>query len=249
MYVLVAGAEALWGGLSLDSSVQTTIETIQELRQLLSVEHIDLNIDPENLLYKEVRRHRIKYYQKHAPHLLHSKEQMKECSIDKVSKILVCVCRGKILASLRLTARPFELEENYQQHFDFSIYKNYLEVGRLVTDPDLDQIQLVLLVRYLLSVAGLKAFTELGAEGLIAICRPFRYSLFSKFGMHKCSEVYSNLRKIHYFLLVGSKSEILSTAAEMQKNEEKLRTRLLKTHSKNQKMETLNAKHPDTLAI
>lgn len=210
-------------------AIRTTQLTQNNLEKILKVETIDLNKNPDSELYKALRRHRVKYYSRKAPHLLKASEQLRECSVDQKSLLFVVLSGKKILASLRITRRPFEFEAFFNSHYDFTPYDQYLEIGRLVTDPDLDPLVQALIVRYLLCVTGLRAFTEFGSKGLVAICRPFRKSLFCKFGLRHIADVHSQERKIHYYFLAASAEEILAQTTELQKNETLLRKRLNKS--------------------
>ena len=177
-------------------------------------------------LYEDLLQSRKKYYAQHAPHLLQESELNREKEVDLRSHLIAVRSKNKIIASLRLTSYPYELQDHDTHNFDFKEFENYLEIGRLVTDPDLDPLALALLVRYLLCGTGLFAFENLNAAGFVAICRPYRLALFSKFGLIHHFDVFSAQRKIHYCFMSGSSEQILKTTAELQNNEEIFRKRL-----------------------
>lgn len=209
----------------LHSTLQVIQSTLSNLDAILTIKILDLHQCSQSE-YEAIRTNRAKYYKQHAPHLLTEDEQATEYSVDQKSLIFYIQNGTEVLASLRITARPFELESMTHGHFDFSKYDKYFEIGRLVTDPELDVLTSALIIKYLMCTAGLKAFSELGAAGLVAICRPFRKSLFNKFGLSHLAEIYSAERKIYYCFLAGSMNDILANTAELQNNEQLFRRRL-----------------------
>ncbi|MBY0554701.1 hypothetical protein K2P97_09240 [bacterium] len=210
----------------MNQTLVTIKSTVDLLTPYLEFRSFEANQQKYSDVYQQVLKNRKKYYLKHAPHLLAESEIKNEMSVDQQSKIISVSAQGQVIASLRLTPRPYELETHDSHNFDFENFKNYLEIGRLVTDPEIEQINLAILVRYLLCGAGLVAFEEMQSSGFVAICRPYRLQLFKKFGLQYHFDIFSQKRKIQYCFLSGSASEILSTTAGLQTNEEVYRKRL-----------------------
>lgn len=191
---------------------------IESLRKLISVDMVEPAKGFKTSLYFDVLEHRKKYYAISAKHLLAQEELNKESFYDSHSVIFVAKSESGILSTLRLTPRPFELETLQSHSIDFSLYDQHLEVGRLVTDPTLDHLTSAMVVKFLLCSAGLYAFEKQKAEGLVAICRPFRTSFFTKFGLQSLGDVYSEERKIYYRFLAGHRDVILQHAQDLQEN-------------------------------
>lgn len=228
------------------SAITTTQGTLKKLDHLLQVKKVNFiqtktdsidqkiggtefaNLQHEECLtlYHNILKHRVEYYKVSAPHLLANEEILTEKNVDQRSCIFVILKNNEILSSLRLTQRPFELENFNLHEIDSHAYDNYLEIGRLVTSPHLDPIVASLVVRSLLCAAGLWAIEEAQAHGFVAICRPYRVKFFNKFGLQNLAEFFSNQRKINYHFLAAPMDIILKTTARLQKNESSLRRRL-----------------------
>lgn len=202
--------------------------TLERLKPHLTLHCFRVGEPSFSEIYSMVQANRISYYALHASHLLAKEEMAREKEVDSRSWIVAVQTKSKVVASLRLTTMPFELLDHNPHEFDDVKYQNYLEIGRLVTDPEIDQLNLALLVRYLLCGAGILAFEQLKAAGFAAICRPFRLNLFRKFGLEHQFDLFSAQRKIHYCFLSGTVEQILQTTSEMQANEVVFRKRLEK---------------------
>lgn len=213
-------------------AIETTRASLAALKDILQVKTVAYPCENDSF-YLAIQQHRREYYTSSAPHLLSAAEQAIELAVDRRS-VIYTVCMGPtILSSLRLTPRPFELEQ-FNLHVDFSSLKNYLEIGRLVSNPKLDSLTTALVVRFLLCGAGLGAIEQHNCAGLVAICRPFRLSFFNKFGLIKQFTFFSEQRQIEYHFLTAPMPIILSFTTALQKNEKALRNRLSKL-SRNEK--------------
>lgn len=211
------------------SAIGTTKATLLALNDILQIRSIQAP-EKEEGLYLDLRQHRKEYYAVSAPHLLSDREQEIERNVDRRSVIYALTSGPTILSSLRLTERPFELEQ-FNLNFDFARLNNFLEIGRLVTNPRLDALTSALLVRMLLCGAGLDAIETYNCEGLAAICRPFRLSFFTKFGLQNHFSFFSEQRQIEYHFLTASMDSVLAATESVQQNEIALRKRLYKFFS------------------
>lgn len=213
-------------------AVVTTKKSIEELTSVITCHEIDFRqnhlSEDQKSIYQRIRNHRLKYYIEKAPHLTQQKELDSECEVDSRSIVYAIEVKGEILLSIRLTPRPFEIE-NFQIHnVNFEVYNSYAELGRLVSDPELDQISTALLARYLLCYTGLHATEKYKIQGFVAICRPFRISYFRKFGLIDQFSFFYNERKMTYHFLTASMEQILSHTSFLQVNEQYLIKRLRK---------------------
>lgn len=210
----------------MNQTLVTIESTLKLLTPHLEFQHFQVGEPGFASVYEQVLKNRQKYYLKHAPHLMDAAEIRNEKDVDQRSSIISVSVKGQVLGSLRLTSHPYELETHDTHNFDFKNFNNYLEIGRLVTDPEIEQINLALLVRFLLCGAGLVAFDKMQASGFVAICRPYRMQIFKKFGLTHRFDMFSQKRKIQYCFLSASTAEILSTTAALQNNEDVYRKRL-----------------------
>lgn len=210
----------------MNHSFEIAKDTLNKLAPYLEIIHFEATHLEFADIYNKVLIGRKKYYSQHAPHLLAETELKREHEIDLRSHLIAVKNKDIVIASLRLTPFPYELQDHDSHFFDFSEFHNHLEIGRLVTDPDIDLLGLALLVRFLLCGAGLFAFQNLNAAGFVAICRPYRLPLFSKFGLNHHFDMYSAHRKIHYCFMSATAEEILRSTRELQTNEEIFRKRL-----------------------
>lgn len=210
----------------LDSpSIQTTRETIAALKDLLQ---FDIIVDTlsYSFEYQKIRQHRAQYYTQFAPHLMAANETALEQSVDLRSRIY-SVSQGElVLASMRLTPQPFELQQFGLRQVDEMRLSNYWELGRLVTNPDLEPIAAALVVRFLLCATGLDAVENLNCQGLAAICRPMRLSFFKKFGLESHFQFMSEGRGVEYCFLSSPMQRVLEHATHMQVSEKAVRSRL-----------------------
>lgn len=213
-------------------AIFNTRASIKLLGGHLLFEYLNFNSAPNNALYLRIREHRNEYYRVNAPHLLAPNEVIAEEAIDQRSNIFCISFGGEILASLRLTARPFEIESYESPQIDYSKFNDFLEISRLVTAPQVDRLKAAMAVKYLLCLTGLHAIEKEKIGGLVAMCRPFRTSLFAKFGMKKIGEVFSFERKIFYNLLAATTGEILEQTGLLQENDDALQERMIKTFSR-----------------
>lgn len=216
--------------LCLEKAVMTTKHSISELNAIVLCHEIDFRApfvsDENKSLYAKIREHRYKYYLKKAPHLTQTQEITNELQLDSRSIVYALEVNNQILLSLRLTPRPFEIESFQLHEFDFNQFFAYAELGRLVSDPDLDHLTTALLARYLLCFTGLQAFEKFKFKGFIAICRPFRVSYFKKFGLKDHFAFFYQERKLSYHVLSATMEEVLVHTAELQSNEDYLLKRL-----------------------
>ncbi|MCK6598564.1 MAG: hypothetical protein L6Q37_09395 [Bdellovibrionaceae bacterium] len=219
---------------TLNRAVSTTQESFEKLQEVVLLKVVDFRTNSKSvseLDYEKIKQHRMKYYKAKALHLSEDQELKNSHLLDSRSTILALEVNGEVRVSLRVTPRPFELE-NFDSHNPnlnselFLDLQNYAELGRLVSDPSLDQVTAALLTRYILCLTGLKSFQEWGYEGFVAICRPFRLSYFKKFGLKEHFTVYSEQRKLIYHFLSASKSQILDQTSQLQMNESYLIKRL-----------------------
>lgn len=207
-------------------SIQTTRDTIAALQDVLQLRISALH-DPTALdFYQQVKDHRREYYQCAAPHLLTESEQQIEQSVDLRSRLYCVLHKGRILASLRLTPRPFELEQFEISDFSKHPFLNYWELGRLVTEIRLEPLTAALIVRFLLCAAGLDAIENLNCQGLVAICRPHRLSFFKKFGLQEHSNFKSLSRDIEYVFMSSPMQTVLDVTSALQFSEKAMRQRL-----------------------
>ena len=220
--------------LTLNRAVSTTQESFEKLQEVVIFKVVDFRkglTSANELDYEKIKQHRMKYYKAKAPHLAEEKELENSHLLDCRSALLALEINGEVRVSLRVTPRPFELE-NFDSHNPnlnselFLHLQNYAELGRLVSDPSLDQVTAALLTRYILCLTGLKSFQDWGYEGFVAICRPFRLSYFKKFGLKEHFTVYSEQRKLIYHFLSASKVQILEQTSQLQMNENYLIKRL-----------------------
>ncbi len=207
-------------------AVLETLSMQKRLSQTLKVDILKNQNLEKSMLYKQIWRHRSDYYLKNAPHLLKLKERALEHKLDQRGIIFSLSCKNKVLASLRFVASPFEIESYDNHDFQFDDYKNYYEIGRLVTNPAMDSKTLVLVVQYLLCVSGLEIFSKESCQGLIGICKPESLKLFSRFGLQKVGTSFHPGRKITYDIITGSTESILSNTQSAQTSTEKLTQRL-----------------------
>lgn len=216
--------------LSLEKAVITTKQSISELRSFVSCHEIDFRnsilSEKQKSVYQKIRQHRYKYYLEKALHLTQEHEMASEASIDSRSIVYALEINNEILLSLRVTPRPFEIESFQLHEFDFNKFYQYAELGRLVSDPDIDQVTTALLARYLLCYTGLQAFEKFQFKGFIAICRPFRITYFRKFGLKDQFAFFYQERKLSYHVLSATMEEILLHTADLQSNEDYLLKRL-----------------------
>lgn len=212
--------------LKMNKAFRTTQSTLDILSPHLTLHHFNVGDLNFSSLYQQVLINRQTYYLKHAPHLMSESEMSREIEVDQRSMIFSVSAKNRVIGSLRLTSHPYELEDHDRHNIEFKKFNNFLEIGRLVTDPELGQVNLALLVRYLLCGAGLIAFDKMKASGFVAICRPYRLPLFSKFGLTHHFDIFSQQRKIQYCFMSGTAADILSTTAELQSNENNFRKRL-----------------------
>lgn len=235
-----------FGNETIHSAVQTTknsLARLDDIVQVRSIDFIKINssecsgknsqlTDEEKILYQKILCLRKDYYVVKAPHLLTDEEMQIERSVDQRSVLFAILQNDVVLSTLRLTEKPFELE-NFNIHcIDINKFNDYLEIGRLVTSLNIDQIMSSLIVRHLLCAAGLWAIEEYHAKGFVAICRPFRIKFFNKFGLMDLASFYSNQRKINYHFLAASMNEILFATAHLQKSETAFRRRIQNGFSK-----------------
>lgn len=218
---------------SFEAAIHTTKKSMAILSSIIKCHELDLrktNIThDERILYLKIREHRYKYYLQRAIHLTAETELESEQNLDRRSVLFALEVQGMIVASLRLTPRPFEIESFGIHQLPFETYNRYAELGRLVSDPQLDQISIALLARYLLCYTGLFAIEKYHFAGFVAICRPFRLSYFKKFGLRDHFTIYHSDRKMTYHFLSATMSEILTHTACLQINEEYLIKRLQKS--------------------
>lgn len=210
----------------LDSpSIQTTRETVETLKELL---HFSVLVDFSEACseYQEIVQHRIRYYLKSAPHLLAEEEMAIEKSVDLRSRIYCIRSANRVLASVRLTPRPFEFEQFGLQQLQNMNFSNYWELGRLVSEVDLEPMASALVVRFLLCATGLDAVEQVKCQGLVAICRPTRLSFFEKFGLESHFEFFSERRGIGYCFLSAPMQRVLDHATKVQVSEKSVRMRL-----------------------
>lgn len=215
--------------LSLEKAVLTTKHSISHLSSLVRCHELDFRTElseKQKSIYAKIREHRYKYYLKKAIHLTQEHEISSEIAIDSRSIVYALEIGGEILVSIRLTPRPFEIESFELHEFDFNDYSRYAELGRLVSDPDVDQVTTALLARYLLCYTGLQAFERYKFKGFVAICRPFRITYFKKFGLNDRFAFFSNVRKMSYHVLSATMEEILLHTSVLQTNEDYLLKRL-----------------------
>lgn len=213
-------------------AISNTRASIKALGGHLIFEYLNFYSESNKILYTRIREHRNKYYHAKAPHLLEPFEIKTEEAIDQRSTLFCVSYNGQILTSLRLTPPPFEVESYEMADVDFSKFNGFFEISRLVTAPDLERMKAALAVKYLLCWTGLHAIEKDNAQGLVAMCRPYRVSLFSKFGMQKIGEVFSFERKIYYSLLAANIEQILEQTGLVQSNDSAMQERLIKIFGK-----------------
>lgn len=208
------------------SAFETAQLTLDLLNPQLKLDCFKFDDESYSPLYSQVLANRRKYYRIHAPHLLDENELRREKEIDARSFIISVRSNNSVIASLRLTPHPYELSDHDVHQFDFRQFADFLEIGRLVIDPDMALSSSALLVRYMLCGTGLIAFSKLGSPGFVAICRPYRLQIFTKFGLNRHFDIFSAQRKIHYCFLSGTADAILTATSELQANEKVFRKRL-----------------------
>lgn len=227
--MLVTDIDSSQTDLSVEKAVLTTKHSISQLSSHVFCHELDLRTplsDEKKIIYQKIRDHRYKYYLKKAVHLTKEQEISSEIRIDSRSILYALEIAGEILVSIRLTPRPFEIESFELHEFDFTHYSHYAELGRLVSDPDVDQVTTALLARYILCYTGLQAFEKFQFKGFIAICRPFRITYFKKFGLNDRYAFFSDIRKMSYHVLSATMEEILLHTSVLQTNENYLLKRL-----------------------
>jgi hypothetical protein len=220
---------------SLESAIHRTKESINLLSVFIKMHVLDLRLgitnEEQSEIYNKIRKHRFKYYLEKAMHLTSEKELISEQLVDAKSIIFAIEINGQILLSIRVTPRPFEMENFGIHDINFEQYNNYAELGRLVSDPDMDQISMGLLARYLLCYTGLKSVEKYRFAGFVAICRPFRLTYFKKFGLQETFSFFYNERKLTYHFLTAKMEDILEHTSSLQVNEDYLIKRLQRTYN------------------
>lgn len=215
---------------SLEKAVITTKQSISELSHFVTCHEIDFRgsalSEEQKSVYHKIRQHRYKYYLEKAPHLTQDREIASEINVDSRSIVYALEINNEILLSLRVTPRPFEIESFQLHEFDFNQFYQYAELGRLVSDPSIDQVTTALLARYLLCYTGLQAFERFQFKGFVAICRPFRITYFRKFGLKDQFTFFYQERKLSYHVLSAKMEEILLHTTALQSNEDYLLKRL-----------------------
>lgn len=122
---------------------------------------------------------------------------------------------GKVAAYVRLTPAGFELSSlGHNWRIISKKYNNYIEFNRLVADPNIPKRGHF--GRLLLLFVGLWLFEKSPYRGIVAICRPERMQFLNSFGLTSVTglNTYLTERDETYQMLIGSRSEILTTIAK-----------------------------------
>jgi|GEM_PF-5056954 len=176
--------------------IKKFIPALELIGPLMEQDKIQSN---QNVL-KEMDSFYLNELQKTAPYILGEKQIMLEKGLRIHQRSLYFVARlhGKVVAAVRLTPPPFELTQLIQntaglESLNLNFAQNYLEYSRLMTDPQIPNRGM--LVSPLLLMAGLVAFRDYQAGGLIGLCRRNRESFFKKFQLTR--------QHIGYFSIEG----------------------------------------------
>ncbi len=149
----------------------------------------------------------------HSPYLLNNThlEIQETLNLNKRSIYFIVTNKQEIIASVRLTPYPFELESLCSQFKDKSKeYQDYFEISRLQINSTIKNRRVF--VKFLLFETGTWLFHHSGAKGISGVCRKERVSFFSGFGMKVISEGFIKSRKGRYYFLVATHQEMLLSA-------------------------------------
>jgi hypothetical protein len=124
-------------------------------------------------------------YERRAPYLLSPalREGERRAGLDERGAHVVAWHQGRVVGAIRLTLAPYEFALSSGELAQAAEgLRDHVELSRFIVAPDLPRLS----GSSLLLAAAVRGAVDLGARGLVALCRLPAVRLFQRSGMRPC---------------------------------------------------------------